>query len=215
MNGVTNGWSRRKWLLWVAIQCYLQLKVDVPTTYTRSKFIEKAPPPRTIYYGTSHIGRLCQWKSDVSAECGPNDIEQKLLKNSRFIYSGGSKWYKAILSLIVDPRWAHHASAVRPYALTRRDMTPSMSGIHTTSHLLSWTSGGGGHKQPILTGKVMQVPRCKTSNGQKAFCFRGPKAWNSVPFEFQSLGSNDLFRSKYSQYLYDKFALGECDDFPT
>ena len=62
-------------------------------TYTRSKYIEKAPPPRTIYYGTSHIGRLCRWKSDILAECGPNDIEQHLLKDSKFVYSGGSKWY--------------------------------------------------------------------------------------------------------------------------
>ena len=63
------------------------------TTRTRSKFIEKAPPPKAIYYDTSHIGRLCKWKSDVRAEGGPHDIEQRLLRDSKFIYSGGSKWY--------------------------------------------------------------------------------------------------------------------------
>ena len=63
------------------------------TTLTRSCYIEEAPPPKTVFYGTSHIGRLLKWKLNVNAMGGPNDIEQKLLRESKFIYSGGSKWY--------------------------------------------------------------------------------------------------------------------------
>ena len=49
-------------------------------------------PPNMIFYGDSHIGRLLSWKLDVCARGGPDIAEQYFLKNSKFVYSGGSKW---------------------------------------------------------------------------------------------------------------------------
>ena len=65
----------------------------------------------------------------------------------------------------------------------------------------------GAHTRGV-TNKNMQVPKCKTGMGQKAFAIRGPKTWNSIPTEFQAIETFDLFKSSYSKYVYDKFVRG-------
>ena len=62
---------------------------------------------------------------------------------------------------------------------------------------------------------VMQVPKCKTTAGQRAFSCRGPRTWNMVPSALQSLDSYESFKKAYSNYVQDKFVKGESQDFPT
>ena len=66
-----------------------------------------------------------------------------------------------------------------------------------------------------VSNSLMNIPKCKTVTGQKGFSVRGPKIWNSVPLEFQSIASYDVFKESYSKYVHDKFVRGESDDFPT
>ena len=62
------------------------------TTLTRRNRIEEMLPPKIVFYGDSHIGRLLLWKLDLDHTQFVNDLEDKILRDSRFIYSGGSKW---------------------------------------------------------------------------------------------------------------------------
>ena len=66
-----------------------------------------------------------------------------------------------------------------------------------------------------LINNVMQVPKCKTSAGQRAFSCRGPRTWNNVPADHQSIDSYESFKKAYSKYVQDKFVRGESQDFPT
>ena len=65
---------------------------DGKTTWTRRLFIEEVDPPHFLYFGDSHIGRLCLWSMMMEDSCGPNSWEHKLLKHGEYVYSGGSKW---------------------------------------------------------------------------------------------------------------------------
>ena len=49
-------------------------------------------PPKIIFYGDPHIGRLLRWSSSTSLRGGPDITEQYLLKTSEYIFSGGSRW---------------------------------------------------------------------------------------------------------------------------
>ncbi len=62
------------------------------TTFTRRNRIEEMNPPKIVFYGDSHIGRLLLWKLDLDHTQFMYDLEEKILRDSRFIYSGGSKW---------------------------------------------------------------------------------------------------------------------------
>ena len=62
------------------------------TTLTRRNRIDEMKSPKIVFYGDSHIGRLLLWKLDLDNTQFMNDLEDKVLRESRFIYSGGSRW---------------------------------------------------------------------------------------------------------------------------
>ena len=77
------------------------------TTYKRRGGIDSTPPPKMIFFGDSHITRLYYWNNSKLAKGGPNDLEQKILRNSRFIYSGGSKWFNVMDRVTAEKVPAH------------------------------------------------------------------------------------------------------------
>ena len=51
--------------------------------------------PQVLFYGDSHIGRLCEWRESIArgaVECIKYDLCLKVLSKSLFVYSGGSCW---------------------------------------------------------------------------------------------------------------------------
>ncbi len=77
------------------------------TTYKRRIGIDKTHSPEMIFFGDSHITRLYYWSSNKLAKGGPNDLEQKIMGNSRFIYSGGSKWFNVMDRVTAEKVPAH------------------------------------------------------------------------------------------------------------
>ena len=62
------------------------------TTYKRRHGIEETHRPRIVFYGDSHIGRLLTWYLHTRGLGTADMLEKELLDNSKFIYSGGSRW---------------------------------------------------------------------------------------------------------------------------
>ncbi len=62
------------------------------TTYDRRHDIDSTRAPRIVFYGDSHIGHLYQWSKNIDTSGSPWQLERKVLSDSKYIYSGGSKW---------------------------------------------------------------------------------------------------------------------------
>ncbi len=58
----------------------------------RHRDIMNIDPPKVLYYGDSHLGRLKWWTDGDYGRFKPNALEEIVLSESRFAYSGGSKW---------------------------------------------------------------------------------------------------------------------------
>ena len=62
------------------------------TTALRHRDIKHICPPRILFYGNSCVGRLCWWKEGTYGSSGPDELENIVLSESKFTYSGGAKW---------------------------------------------------------------------------------------------------------------------------
>ena len=58
----------------------------------RHRDIVNIDPPKVLYYGDSHMGRLKWWSDGDYGRFKPNALEDIVLSESRFAYSGGLKW---------------------------------------------------------------------------------------------------------------------------
>ncbi len=58
----------------------------------RHRDIKNIDPPKVLYYGDSHMGRLKWWADGDYGRFKPNELEKLVLSGSRFAYSGGSHW---------------------------------------------------------------------------------------------------------------------------
>ena len=58
----------------------------------RHRDILNIDPPKVLFYGDSHMGRLKWWADGSYGKFKPDNLEQIVLSESRFAYSGGSHW---------------------------------------------------------------------------------------------------------------------------
>ncbi len=72
-----------------------------------------------------------------------------------------------------------------------------------------------GPRTRAVSNVIYVIPQCRTEKGRKAFAYRGPKVWNTVPIEYKNKPLYDSFKSPYLKFVKDMYKKGENHTFPT
>ncbi len=72
-----------------------------------------------------------------------------------------------------------------------------------------------GPRTRAMNNVTYVVPRCKSDSGRKAFSFRGPRVWNTVPVELKNKPSYESFEVSYLKFVKETYKKGENHTFPT
>ena len=49
-------------------------------------------PPRVVFVGDSHVGRLKIWHDFIKQDVDRYKLESIVLSRAQYVYSGGSRW---------------------------------------------------------------------------------------------------------------------------
>ena len=55
-----------------------------------------------------------------------------------------------------------------------------------------------------ISSRHMEIPFCKTSNGQRSFSYRGVTVWNQLSLEIKTAPSLAAFKTKLKSFLKDQ-----------
>ena len=60
------------------------------------------------------------------------------------------------------------------------------------------------HNRDTRRNEDLNIPKCKTSSGQRSFKYRGTNIWNGLNAELKSISNLNCFKTKLKKSLIEK-----------